>query len=51
VLIAIEHRTRSNSLKLQEETRGSDCVKSTEDIRDRKSIERFDRWRPGDLQY
>lgn len=49
VLMATEHRMRSNSFQLQEERCGSDFMKTTENVRDRKSMERFYRWRPGDL--
>lgn len=49
MLMVTEHRARSNSFKLQEETCGSGFMKSTENVRDRKSMERFYRWRPGDL--
>lgn len=38
VLVATEHRMRSNSFKLHEQARGSDVMKSTENVRDRKSI-------------
>lgn len=51
MLMATEHRMRSNSFKLQEEMCGSDFMKTTENLRFRKSMERFYRWRPGDLQY
>lgn len=48
VLVATEHRMRSNSFKLQKEMCRSGFMKSTGNARDGRLIERFYRRRPGD---
>lgn len=48
MLMAAEQRMRSNSSILQE-TCESGFMKSTENARARKTMERFYRWRPGHL--